>query len=219
MKQKLHIILNLIMAVIICSMFSCAPSSEEKQEGMPSMDEINSPSPLHETNASDNFDIDTLNTEQLIVFQKRAQQKLEDLINYIEIISNKSYNSEMRLIAKKQIEDLFVDSTALINISISEMQIKPMATYEFLDQVYKCDYDSIKIKTDSVIVTQPQKVNESFEYIGSISARVEITGFKNSKVSYNSTAIHKAETIIYKTEKQFGEDSRIVWTVAIKELK
>lgn len=217
MRKQLHIALFLITSVFICMLLSCGPSREEKQDASFSSSDLapnNNDAKMEET-----FEADTLSNEQLKVFQQRAQQKLEDFINYIEIISNKTYDSELRLVARNQIVELFADSSILVNVAAGKIEKNPKPVSAFLNEVYQAEYDSIKIKTDSVVVEQPIKADEAMTYIGYVTAKVNIKGYKNGQVSFNSVAIQKAKTIIRKTQKRFGEETRTIWTVALGELE
>lgn len=217
MRKELHIASYLISAVFICILWSCGPSMEEQQ------DFSVTPADLvpnnNENQMEEAFETDTLSNEQLNVFQQRAQQKLEDFINYIEIISNKTYDSELRLVARNQIVELFADSSILVNVADGKLEKNPKPVSLFLNEIYQSEYDSIRIKTDSVVVHQPIKTDEVVTYIGYITAKVNIKGYKNGQVSFNSVAIQKAKTIIRKTKKRFGEETRTIWTVGLGELE
>lgn len=222
MRTKLHIVLYLILTGFVCFIVACAPSSEEKSKYFAAEKVISDSAFVSTTDnkdLEDVFETDSLTTEQLQVFQQRAQQKLQDFINYVEIISNKSYNAELRDVAKQQIKNLFTDSTVLINIPITKTQKIPCTVTEFLNEVKVSDYDSIKVKTDSVVLSQPAKSKEGMKYIGTITGKVSIDGFKNGETIFNSSSIQKAETNISKTKKQFGKESKMVWTVTLGELK
>ncbi len=215
MRKELHIALCLFTALTVSILYSCGPSSREKQESYLSAE--NTPS-VNNFTLEETFEADTLSHEQLNVFQQRAQQKTEDFISYIEIISNKSYDSLMRLEAKKQIEDLFADSSTLINVAVDKSGKYPTHLYEFINEVYESKYDSIKIKTGSVIMSPPQKAEEN-AYNGSLTAEMNVIGYKNAQISFNSEVIHEVKTIIRKTQKQFGNDTRKIWTVTLGEFK
>lgn len=217
MRKELHIASYLISAVFICILWSCGPSREEQQDfSVTSADLVPN---NNENQMEEAFETDTLSNEQLNVFQQRALQKLEDFINYLEIISNKTYDSELRLVARNQIVELFADSSILVNVTAGKIEKNPKPVSAFLNEVYQAEYDSIKIKTDSVIVEQPIKADEAMTYIGYVTAKVNIKGYKNGHVFFNSVAIQKAKTIIRKTEKHFGEETRTIWTVGLGEVK
>ena len=218
MRKNLHIALYFISAIFTCMLLSCAGSKEEVQDTA-TMVEYSTTPIINDNKLEEAFETDTLSDEQLNVFQQRARQKVQDFINYIEIISNKTYDAQMRLLARNQIEELFADSSVLVTISIAEGKINPKPVSVFLNDVYQSEYDSIKIKTDFIVVTQPKIANETATYIGFIRVKLNIVGYKNAQISFNSHAVHEAKTIIRKTQKHFGEESRMIWTVMLGEWK
>jgi len=217
MRNKFHITLYVVL-IGFGFLMSCSPSSEEKDKVSNSRD-LSSESIENNKDLEGAFEADTLNTLQLEAFQQRARQKVQDFINCVEIISNKSYNAELRDVSIKQIKDLFADSTVFINIQITKTQKIPSTISHFLNEVNRSDYDSIKVKTDSVVLSQPEKSKTSTKYIGAVSAKVTINGFKDGKIIFSSITNHTAETCIIKTQKQFGTETKMVWEAAIGELK
>lgn len=218
MRKNLHITLYFISAIFTCMLLSCAGTKEEVQDTA-SMAEYSTTPILSDNKLEEAFETEILSAEQLNVFQQRAQQKVQDFTNYLEIISNKTYDAQMRLLARNQIEELFADSSILVTISIAEEKRNPKPLSVFLNDVYQSKYDSIKIKTDSIVVTQPKMANETETYIGFITVKLNIVGYKNAQVSFNSNVNHMAKTVIRKTQKQFGGESRMIWTVTLGEWK
>ena len=223
MRRNTHIILQwMLIGFVSLVLTNCASNSSKEESAVSSMTDSVSATASEKTYLEETFETDTLTKEQLMVFQKRAQEKLQDFINYVEIISNKSYHIELRNEASKQTDNLFADSSVSVNISlskISETNKSPRSISNFMNDVRSCEYDSIKVKTDSVVISLPEKSDTTLKYLGEISARVKIEGYKNGIVVFNSSTIQKAETIIFKTEKQFGSEKKMLWTASIGALK
>ncbi len=226
MKQNRHISFLVVMISLLAMLVSCGPSAEEKKakeaavmDSVPSAtDEVNEEATAPSTELLEQtFVADTLTAEQLMVFQQRGAEKLADFINYIEIISNKTYDVKLRQEIRKQVEALFWNSATAVAISIQDKkEMKPISS--FLDEVYKSGYDSIEVKTDSVVLKQPVKTANT-GYTGSVSANVTIRAYKNGKVIFSSAGLKEAVTNIMKTEKNFGTDKKLVWEVVLGEMK
>jgi hypothetical protein len=224
MKQNRHIALFVVMISFFTMLVSCGPSAEEKQKSEqeivstpPSMDEVVKETPARET-LEQTFEADTLTAGQLTAFQQRGAEKLADFINYMELISNKTYDGRLRLELGKQAEALFADPTAWIAISINDKKEKKQLT-AFLDDFYKNEYDSIKVKTDSVVMQQPERADKGGIYKGTVSEKVSVMGYKNKKIVFSSTGLREATTLILKMEKNFGGDKKMVWEVMLGEIK
>jgi len=173
---------------------------------------------VNNANMLDAFEADSLSPEQLTLFQQRGQQKLEDFINYIELISNKKYDRELRLAACQQALELFTDSSVEVKISIRDTTLKSQTIAAFLKEVYISDFDSVKIKTDLVAVAQPQLTGKPLIYSGPVKAKVNMQAYKKAQLVIDLNSTHTASTLICKTEKKFGNESKRVWTVSIGKI-
>jgi hypothetical protein len=224
MKTNRHIVLFVGMISFFLMLVSCGPSAEEKQivepmeirplpESSISTEEISEPRETLEQT----FEADTLTVEQLTAFQQRGAEKLADFINYIELMSNKRYDLQLRLEARKQVEALFSDPATPVAIAMSTENRAKTIT-EFLDEIYKTNYDSIRVRTDSVVLQQPERDMEQ-SYKGTVSAKVNVMGFKNKKMIFSSADLRKATILIRKVEKDFGGEKKQVWEVMLGEMK
>jgi hypothetical protein len=222
MKQNRHIALFVVVISFFMIPVSCSRAPEESEKrGLETVD-IATKNETEEKPVSDKtleqaFETDTLTIEQLTAFQQRGAEKLADFINYIELLSNKRYDPRLRLEARKQASALFPDVATPITIAINDEK-KKRSIPAFLDDIYKSKYDSIKVKTDSIILQQPQR-GEGFSYTGHISANVRVTGYKNKKIIYSSSALREAAILIQKIEKDFGGEKKQVWEVMLGEMK
>lgn len=138
-----------------------------------------------------------------MVFQQRGAEKLADFINYVEIISNRKYDKQLRTEIRKQIVDLFESDQTLVAISLTDKkESKPIS--KFLDEIYRGGFDSIKVKTDSVVLSPLVKADSLPIYKGAISGKVKIQAYRNKKMEHSSMEFQKAQTIVRKVEKDFG---------------
>ena len=221
MKKCIPIKLFVIVLGLLNTLVSCGPSHEERAAAMDSTDEalnknispLNSPASLEQI-----FEADSLTAEQLVVFQQRGAEKLADFINYVEIISNKQYDKQLRQEIRKQIIDLFESDQTLVAVPLTAIkESKPVS--KFLDEIYKGGYDSIKVKTDSVILSTLVRTDTLPTYKGVISGKVSIQTYRNNKMEHSSLEFQEAKTIVRKVEKDFGGEKRSVWEVMLGEIE
>jgi hypothetical protein len=213
MKNRFRIRLNPLLIVSVCLLVSCNNASREEME----LGDVEAKA-LKEEMLEEAFESDSLSREQLHAFQQRGQQKLDDFIDYTGIISNKTFNKEMRLAAQQQMMKLFIDTIVNIEAGISEAQEKRRPLFEFAEEVYNSKYDSVKIKVLYVKVKEPEQKEKGL-YQGSVTADVSIKRFLGGKDVFSTMATFKAETVIQQVQKQFGADSSRVWTVMLGEIK
>ena len=217
MIQKLHALWFAVLLGLSSLLASCAGNMESAEESFALEEAPVEEAAYTDDELAESFESDTLNNEQLAIFQERAGQKLEDFIDYVKIISNKSFDAQLRLEASKQVLELFADTSVMVNFSIHPDSKTSQSIGEFLKEVRLSQYDSLLIKTDSVVIEPAVKMDNS--YSGSISAKVKILGYQKSKIVFQSKAVHQATSIIQKTQKQFGNEQKMVWIVAIGEVK
>ena len=241
MRSKSLAFLGFLLVLIGCLLGSCAHSSREEDYGDAESMSINDSirEPVFESDSlimekaehteqktifikeqklRRTFESDSLSLEQLHVFQHRGQQKLDDFIDYVQIVSNKTYNKEMRLAAKEQMMQLFKDSTTMIEAGISEAREKAWPLFEFAQQIYNSKYDSIKIKVLYVKVKEPEKTPGGI-YEGSVTANVSIKRYIGDKDVFSTMGTFVAGTVIQQVQKHFGSDSSTVWGVVLGEIK
>ena len=175
-------------------LFSCGRSMQEKETVSAKED-----STLSFENARKNdepemsFLSDTLNEKQKELFGKRAIQKLEDYYGYMEIISNKKYNTTLRDHARSLAKELFLDKENII--------LAP---------------DSIANAQDSLCVTiyniaissSPQSMNDSI-YKGKVVFEEQIGA--------NAKQTRSRGFIIKKIRKNFGSEQNFIWETYLEK--
>ncbi|MFY9310272.1 MAG: hypothetical protein WAQ28_14595 [Bacteroidia bacterium] len=214
MKSRLVVVLSPVIFLIVCCLGACNSASEEEIVG----DAETVAKLSNENKLAQSFVADSLSRDQLHVFQQRGQQKLDDFISYTAIVSNKAYNKEMRFAAKEQMMQLFTDSTVMIEAGVSEAQEKARPLFEFAEEVYTSQYDSVKIKVLYAKAKEPEPKNTG-SYEGSVTADVSIKRYLAGKDVFSTTATFTAATVVQQVQKQFGNDSSRVWTVMLGEIK
>ena len=217
MKKQVHIFLQAVAVFFAAALFSCARAEMEKEKALSRNDSLTGA----ETTGTleEDFEADSLSPAQLQLFQRRAQQKVQDLIDYLQIVANKHYNAELRGIASGQVYELFADSSATIGVPLSQTQQGMRPLPQFLAELETAGYDSIVVKTDSLNIQPLLKSGENQVYTGSVSGRLSISGYTNGHITFSSTSVRTAKTITFKASKQFGTEQKSVWTTAIKEIR
>lgn len=225
MKKQVHILFHAVAAVFVVAMVSCAGASMKK-ESMAKADSVQVQAAAGTDALEAGFESDTLNALQLQLFQERSREKVQDLINYVEIIANKSYNSELRKVASEQVYELFSDSSVSVDVPLSPTQQEKLPLPQFLKAIYSCDYDSIRVTTDSITL-HPFQTGETIGYpelskpesdtlyLGYISGKLALNGYKYGSVVFSHTMTRSIVTRLSKSKKQFGDESKQVWTTTL----
>ncbi|HEY6159628.1 MAG TPA: hypothetical protein VI112_00355 [Bacteroidia bacterium] len=152
------------------------------------------------------FTAKKLSAEELAAFELRAEQKLKDFYNYLEVISNPKYDKKLRQDARTQVLELFVSGEKSI--------VDGKAIDGFLDSCMDARSKTIPLPVTEINITKgfngSNPVNPAI-YTGTIS-------FSLSRVQ-GSSEKHQADIMLIKTEKLFGTEKKLVWTVYLVEIK
>lgn len=216
MRKKVNFIFYLVFSMNVILLISCGVKEDKQNEGM--NEQISAPAMDDGTQLEEVFKEDLLNTEQLLVFNQRATQKVNDFISYVELISNKSFDSQMRNAAKEQVFALFTDSTISLALDIDTIQKDSHSLSVFLSKVYSSSYDSLKISADSVLISRGFEL-EGKGYSGTIALKIKIEGYVNGRRMFDHTNNHKAKTELVKTSKNFGKNTELIWTVKLGDFE
>ena len=158
-----------------------------------------------------------LSESQLRAFEIRAQQKLRDLIDYLNIVSNNSLDSTFRYEAARQAESLLIsssvnadaDADADADAEQTNATAEELRVYRLLDAL---DHPSASrpLTIAAVTVRQPLAPDGPSQYWGTLS-------FKKSSAEENTE--HEATIVVRKVEKTFGEEVDVVWEVLLGDIQ
>jgi len=147
------------------------------------------------------FTSQSVDQPQVGAFQKRGMQKLKDFYSYLSIISNPNYDKTLRENAKNQAKQLFYGMDCKVNGS-------PVSN--FIDTCFYV-YKGVEWKAVDVSIIQNMTTNanksDTTAYYGELT-------FKESKNGVQSGP-KKAEIVLSKSEKLFGDNRREVWSIYI----
>lgn len=144
-----------------------------------------------------------LKKENLEAFEKRAIQKLYDLADFIQIISNPEYDKSFRKEAAKQAEENFikedVDLACLFN-DTSFTTIKDLLKHS--DQTV----EGIFLTVNKPQIKEELSLSDENLYTGKISFTFE---------SKTGTETALCDIILTKKHKLFGNKKESIWTIGL----
>lgn len=150
------------------------------------------------------FTSDMLSDEALLAFEKRAEQKLVDLIDYLNIYADSGISIEFREQAKQMIGDAFISSSDVQqfykNLELTEDITKTI--------LLKGDTNLFHTEVTSIDVIQSFQKRSNSEYVGEIQF-VQM-------IDKNTISQH-LEILAVKTSKNFGNETLIVWKMSFSQ--
>jgi hypothetical protein len=147
------------------------------------------------------FTAKSVNEPQVSAFQQRGIQKLKDFYNYLTIISNPTYDKRLREDAKSQANQLFYGTDCKVDGKIVS---------GFIDSCFNLN-KAVDWKALDVSILQSMTAATNAD--GTVIYYGEVT-FKES-VDAMLSGFKKAQIVLSKGEKQFGEKKKEVWSVFI----
>ena len=155
------------------------------------------------------FTGDRLSPAQLKAFETRAQQKLSDFIDYVNIVADSSLDSTFRAEAMQQAEQLFVSPQARVTIqSLRQKEGEDTSVHHLLSSLLRNDAPAFRI--DTLSVHHPLTLQDSARYRGALSFYV--TGL-------DQPTKHQASFIIQKADKRFGQETLSTWVVLLESIR
>ena len=152
---------------------------------------------------------DRLSEAQLSAFEIRAQQKLRDLVDYLNIVGNSSLDSAFRQEAARQAEALLAPPSTEEEAEKESFIFEASGIYT-LPEFMRAFPDTLLIT--SLTVDQPLELNGS-QYRGQLSFKSSTAGDDEESTE------HQARMVVQKVTKAFGEETEEVWEVLLEDIQ
>ena len=207
MRKYLYLLIA-ILGYILLSSKSC---SDGKENNAASQEErlIQEKSEI-----LNEFGSEFLPGKSLNAFEHKAKQKLTDLTDYLNILSDNSMDISFKEQSSLMVFNLFIaDTTRITNRLINEADYRMVSVREFAKAVTRSV--SKKIMLDSIRVTEPLHIASGSNYKGRLAFR----GWtQNRSVNDSASSPHvnlQAEFFVSKIKKSFGSDTLQVWNLSL----
>ena len=149
------------------------------------------------------FKTESLSPDKLKAFEERSLQMIDDLVDYLNIYSDTEKHVEFRKQSRELIQEMFVSDEDL-DVFFDMMDIwEDKTNYKIL----------VNGKKNAVFILESKKIagglkfNQNENYDGKLEFVVSVLKSENEKRAVD------LNTILKKVEKQFGQESNLVWKV------
>jgi hypothetical protein len=201
---------HIILCLMVClgmMLFSCSPSANDH-------DGLGNNKNYSQSKGTPNLENDSLSVKYIKAFEQRAIQKLQDLKDYFEILSDSKIDSTFKNQAKVMASELFASEYNTITFSLDENQENPSLKVDtFFTTIQNKTYGKLSLEIHNIsVINKIRKLNDS-EYEGAIKFSLFVlTKQKTLKMDLQS------EIIVKKVEKKFGAESKQVWEVFLGDI-
>lgn len=209
--KYMYTIYSLFLITVIVLLLSCKAGNQEAYQDYALEDEAAADSiSLQET-----FQSDSLSEANLRAFEDRAIQKLHDVMDLIEILSNPKNESTFRSQAKTMLLGNFENpDNNRISLILPDINPFRLTVSQFADTLLNNGFLPLKLKILESSVKQPLTVVDKNKYQGIIYFQMEPTA--NFKTLYPKDVM--VNIVLKKAAKDFGGSSRDVWEVFLGEV-
>ncbi|NOQ74707.1 MAG: hypothetical protein GQ574_22025 [Crocinitomix sp.] len=171
------------------------------------------------TNLENDFSKSKLGAENVAAFETRAKQKVEDFCNYIQLISNKNFDTKFRQHSQKSALSLFNSDQCVINDSIVTGVDSLVTISNFLDAVYATHFQQIEGQASQIVLQDDLTLTESGDYAGTITYVQTLTCYDEAGTIIETVIENKTVGVtLNRKTKSFGTTEKIIWVVALCDI-
>jgi hypothetical protein len=208
--------------IITCSVLAfllfCSKSCETTENENAAREEISFKATLDSINKT--FEADYLSEQTLRAFEVKAEQKLVDFADYLQIYADKSLDESFKDHARQMILDLFISDSIHIKISISKEEKEMNLTIkEFLRIASASGSNVMGVRIDSLEISEPLHRIDDGRYAGSLKFSQRFKGSSSTNNSLTQSQRKTVDIIAAKIKKQFGNDTLQIWQVCLGDIR
>jgi hypothetical protein len=210
LKKYISLSLMVVMGGILLSCGSSVGKKEMEEEKMVNSlaDSIAKPQNLN-FNMSDSV----LAEDNFKAFEQRAVQKLEDLADYLKILSDTTVDIAFKEQARDMALKLFISPDNKMNIRIDNNENSVQTAGTLFKSIETGSYGLYSFDIINASVNQKLEPSGDFEYKGSIFFKLLIFKPKAGTSSIQNPYNMQCEIKVKKVQKEFGSESKLVWEV------
>lgn len=171
------------------------------------------------TNLEHEFSNTTLEAKHILAFENRAKQKVRDFCNYIQLISDKSYDEKFRAHSKKTALALFNSTECTIVDSLISGEQSGIGIEDYFIKILQTNYSKIVGEATDIVLSQDLAISPLGSYFGTISYTHHLKFYdkKDRLIQAFSEKKEVGVTLSRKT-KAFGDTEKIIWVVNLCDI-
>jgi hypothetical protein len=166
------------------------------------------------------FNMPVLTPSYLQAFENRGIQKIRDYLDFIAIISDKSYDTTLRKYSIAQAEKLFDNPFCMVTEKLDVKTNQKNSADAFFKRVYSTNCEKIKTGMSDAQIKQHLVMNKDSVYTGSVTIKQSMAFYdQQGKVQKTVVSNKTVSLVVRRTPKTFGKDNMLIWEVAIRGIE
>ena len=163
----------------------------------------------------EDFKMQRVDAGRLPAFEKRAMQKVKDMFNYLEIISNKSYDTTLREEALKACQGLFIANAKAKTNLLTRKNQEQYEVSNFLKELLKAKTSQLGLKLSNIKTEKKFEFDEDLSLYKAVLAVHVETSWETSKAIVQQDYL--IEVQLKKIVKKFGSKTEEIWEIALAD--
>ena len=219
--------ISVIYFVITICLYACATNLKEQQEADSAPFDMVTAEEAVEKSATGaapdlqleyEFDEMVLSEATLNAFELRAIEKLKDITEYVEIISNPVYDSLFRLQAKDMITECFLSPDSKFGgILHTVIEDKNVPVQKCVEALLISQF-KIGIKLKNISVSHNLTTNDEELYRGEMAFQSQSYIVEMGDTAWADVQKTSAEIVVKMIKKDFGDITKDIWDVFIGDV-
>ena len=165
-----------------------------------------------EAELNDQLTADRLRPRQLRALEVRAQQKLRDFFDYLNLVGDPSLDSTFRAEAARQALLLFADPQASVRLAPVGHPPRTMTARQWLDELTRSD-EAVAFTVGEPALSRPLTLTDSLQYRGELSVTTPVP---DAEAARGKAQAYPVRVVVKRVAKDFGEDEMQVWEVFLE---
>lgn len=201
-----------LVTAILCYITLCSKSCNEgNQNGeIPLAEKLSN----EKTEIRNEFVSEFIPERSLSAFESKAKQKLTDLSDYLNILSDSSMDGSFREQSKMMVVNLFISDTIGVNRRLlSEKEDRSFPINKLIrSEAFPV---SKKIVLDSIRISEQLHFTTKNTYKGRLAFSRRIQNAPSKDSIWSPCAPMQVEFFLSKIKKSFGSDTLQVWNLSL----
>ena len=165
-----------------------------------------------EAQLNDQLTADRLRPDQLRALEVRAQQKLRDFFDYLNLVGDPSLTSTFRAEAARQALLLFANPRDSVRLTPAGHPPRTMTARQWLDELVQSD-EAVAFTVGEPTLSRPLILTDSLQYRGELSVTTPVP---DAEAASSEAQAYLVRVVVKRVAKDFGEDEMQVWEVFLK---
>lgn len=160
------------------------------------------------------FEKDSLSDSSLRAFEVRAAQKLRDVADLIQIMSDTSIEQSFREQAKQMMISTFLKGANTITFKSDDNRTEKLTITQLTDSLLANTDPKLEVEVTGIESQQNLQRKKAYTYEGSLSFNQSIYQRRNGSLKLTKHNM-KISIVVKRIVKKFGTSSKEVWEVLL----